>query len=42
MNDVAMAAVQARYALKGFMREPRTFVYTLVLPLFLLVILARR
>ena len=39
MNDAALAVAQARYALKGFVREPRTFVYTLVLPLFLLVIL---
>jgi ABC-2 type transport system permease protein len=39
MNDAALAVAQARYALKGFLREPRTFVYTLVLPLFLLVIL---
>ena len=39
MNDAALAVTQARYALKGFLREPRTFVYTLVLPLFLLVIL---
>ncbi len=39
MSDVALAAVQARYALKGFLREPRTFVLTVILPLFLLVIL---
>ena len=36
MNDAALAVAQARYALKGFLREPWTFVYTLVLPLFLL------
>ncbi len=39
MNDAALAVAQARYALKGFLREPRTFVYTLIMPLFLLVIL---
>lgn len=39
MNDAVLAVTQARYALKGFLREPRTFVYTLVMPLFLLVIL---
>ena len=38
-SDVALAAAQARFALKGFLREPRTLVYTAVLPLFLLVIL---
>ena len=39
MNDAALAVAQARFALKGFLREPRTLVYTVVLPLFLLVIL---
>ena len=39
MSDAALAAAQARYALKGFLREPRTFVFTVILPLFLLVIL---
>ncbi len=39
MNDAALAGAQARYALKGFLREPRAFVFTVVMPLFLLVIL---
>ncbi len=39
MNDAVLAAAQARYALKGFLREPRAFVFTVILPLFLLVIL---
>jgi ABC-2 type transport system permease protein len=39
MSDVALAAAQARYALKGFLREPRAFVFTVIMPLFLLVIL---
>jgi ABC-2 type transport system permease protein len=39
MNDAALAAAQARYALKGFLREPRAFIFTVIMPLFLLVIL---
>ncbi len=39
MNDAALAAAQARYALKGFLREPRALIFTVVMPLFLLVIL---
>ena len=39
MSDVALAAAQARHALKGFLREPRAFIFTVILPLFLLVIL---
>jgi ABC-2 type transport system permease protein len=39
MSDAALAAAQARYALKGFLREPRAFIFTVIMPLFLLVIL---
>jgi ABC-2 type transport system permease protein len=39
MSDAALAAAQARHALKGFLREPRAFIFTVILPLFLLVIL---
>lgn len=39
MSDVALALAQARYALKGFLREPRAFIFTVIMPLFLLVIL---
>ena len=39
MSDAALAAAQARYALRGFLREPRAFIFTVIMPLFLLVIL---
>lgn len=39
MNDLALAASQTRYALIGFLRNPRAFVFTIILPLFLLIIL---
>ena len=39
MNDVALASAQARYSLIGFLRTPRAFVFTIVMPLFLLLIL---
>jgi ABC-2 type transport system permease protein len=39
MSDAALTVAQARYALKGFLREPRAFVFTVIMPLFLLVIL---
>ncbi len=39
MNDAALTVAQARHALKGFLREPRAFIFTVVMPLFLLVIL---
>lgn len=39
MNDLQLAAVQTRYALIGFLRNPRAFVFTVILPLFLLIIL---
>ncbi len=39
MNDVALSAFQTRYSLVGFLRNPRAIVFTIVMPLFLLVIL---
>lgn len=39
MNDLALAASQTRYALIGFLRNPRALVFTIILPLFLLIIL---
>ena len=30
MSGVALAAAQARYALKGFLREPRAFIMTVI------------
>lgn len=39
MNDFMLAAYQTRYSLVGFLRNPRAFVFTIVMPLFLLVIL---
>ena len=38
MNQLALAGAQARYALRGFLRNPRAFVFTMVLPVFLLVL----
>ncbi len=39
MNDVALSAFQTRYSLVGFLRNPCAIVFTIVMPLFLLVIL---
>lgn len=39
VNDLALAAYQTRYSLVGFLRNPRAFVFTIIMPLFLLVIL---
>jgi ABC-2 type transport system permease protein len=39
MNDVALSAAQTRYSLVGFVRNPRAVVFTIVMPLFLLIIL---
>lgn len=39
MNDVALSTLQTRYSLIGFLRNPRAVVFTVVMPLFLLVIL---
>lgn len=38
VNQLALAGAQARYALRGFLRNPRAFVFTMVLPVFLLVL----
>lgn len=40
MKDLLLAASQTRYALIGFLRNPRAFVFTVILPLFLLIILS--
>jgi ABC-2 type transport system permease protein len=39
MRDLALAVSQTRYSLVGFLRNPRAFVFTIVMPLFLLVIM---
>jgi ABC-2 type transport system permease protein len=39
MSDVALAASQTRYSLVGFLRNPRALVFTVIMPLFLLLIL---
>lgn len=40
MTDLLLAAFQTRYALTGFFRNPRAFAFTVILPLFLLIILS--
>ena len=40
VNDLTLAAYQTRYSLVGFLRNPRAFVFTVIMPLFLLVILS--
>lgn len=39
MNDLTLSACQTSFSLRGFLRNPRSFVFTVVMPLFLLVIL---
>lgn len=39
MNDVGLAAAQTRYSLRGFLRDPRAMVLTVIMPIFLVVIL---
>lgn len=39
MNDLRLSALQTRYSLVGFLRNPGAFVFTVLMPLFLLVIL---
>jgi ABC-2 type transport system permease protein len=38
MNNVALAAAQTRYALRGFLRDPRALVFTIIMPVFLLLL----
>ena len=38
MNDVALAGAQTRYALRGFLRDPRALVFTVVMPVMLLLL----
>jgi len=40
VNDLKLAGYQTRYSLVGFLRNPRAFIFTIVMPLFLLVILS--
>ena len=40
MSDLVLAASQTRYSLVGFLRNPRAFVFTIIMPLFLLVIMS--
>jgi ABC-2 type transport system permease protein len=39
MSDIALSVLQTRYSLIGFFRNPRAVVFTIIMPLFLLVIL---
>ena len=39
MNDLALSFFQTRYSLTGFLRSPRALVFTIIMPLFMLVIL---
>jgi len=39
MNDVSLAAAQTRYSVRGFLRDPRALVLTVIMPVFLVVIL---
>ena len=38
MSDVGLALRQTRYSLKGYLRESRAVVFTIVMPIFLLFI----
>jgi ABC-2 type transport system permease protein len=38
VNDVALAGAQTRYALRGFLRDPRALVFTVVMPVMLLLL----
>lgn len=39
MNDFSLSLFQTRYSLIGFLRNPRALVFTIIMPLFLMVIL---
>jgi ABC-2 type transport system permease protein len=38
MSDLALATAQTRYALRGFLRQPRTLIVTVAMPVVLLVL----
>ncbi len=38
MNDVTLAGAQTRYALRGFLRDPRALIFTVIMPVFLLLL----
>jgi ABC-2 type transport system permease protein len=38
VNDVALAGAQTGYALRGFLRDPRALIFTVIMPLFLLLL----
>jgi ABC-2 type transport system permease protein len=38
MNDLALAFTQTRYSVRGFLRDPRALIFTVVLPVFLLLL----
>ena len=38
MNDVSLAADQTRYSLRGFFRDPRALIFTVIMPVFLLLL----
>jgi len=40
VGDLALAGAQSRYSVKGFLREPRTLIFTAVFPVLLLVLFA--
>jgi ABC-2 type transport system permease protein len=39
MNDLGLTAVQTRYSLQGFLRDPRALILTVIMPVFLVLIL---
>jgi len=40
VSDIALAAAQTRYALRGFLRNPRALIFTVIMPVFLLLLLS--
>ena len=38
MSDLALAAAQSRFALRGFLRDPRALIFTVIMPVFLLLL----
>lgn len=38
MNDVVLAGVQTRHSLKGFVRNPQALIFTVIMPVFLLLL----
>jgi ABC-2 type transport system permease protein len=38
VSDLALAAAQSRYSLRGFLRDPRALIFTVIMPVFLLLL----